>query len=50
MFKGGLACVLPEATAAVVAIRTFLSFSLEVELEGVWPWARKRAASTSQDG
>jgi hypothetical protein len=23
-----------------VAIRTFLSFSLEVELEGRWPWSR----------
>lgn len=25
--------------AGVVAIRTFLSFSLQVELEGAWPWA-----------
>ena len=24
--------------AAIVAVRTFLSFSLEVELEGRWPW------------
>ncbi len=24
--------------AIIVAIRTFLSFSLEVELEGRWPW------------
>lgn len=24
--------------AGIVAIRTFLSFSLEVELEGRWPW------------
>ncbi|HSD24869.1 MAG TPA: DUF1622 domain-containing protein [Solirubrobacterales bacterium] len=24
----------------IVLIRTFLSFSLEVELEGRWPWAR----------
>ena len=32
--------------AAIVAIRTFLSFALEVELEGRWPWDRKpRAAS-----
>jgi hypothetical protein len=23
-----------------VAIRTFLSFSLEVEIDGRWPWAR----------
>lgn len=27
--------------AGIVAIRTFLSFSLEVEIEGRWPWARR---------
>jgi uncharacterized membrane protein len=26
--------------AAIVAIRTFLSFSLETEIEGRWPWRR----------
>ena len=26
----------------IVLIRTFLSFSLEVELEGRWPWQRGR--------
>ena len=26
--------------AIIVGIRTFLSFSLEVELEGRWPWQR----------
>lgn len=26
--------------AGVVLIRTFLSFSLEVEIEGKWPWRR----------
>ncbi len=26
--------------AAIVAIRTFLSFSLETEIEGCWPWQR----------
>jgi uncharacterized membrane protein len=26
----------------IVAIRTFLSFSLEVEIEGRWPWARSQ--------
>ncbi|GAB2771527.1 DUF1622 domain-containing protein [Salinimicrobium soli] len=26
----------------IVLIRTFLSFSLEVELEGQWPWQKKR--------
>jgi uncharacterized membrane protein len=30
--------------ALIVAVRTFLSFSLEVELEGSWPWQRRRAA------
>ena len=28
--------------AIVVLIRTFLSFSLETEIEGCWPWQRKR--------
>jgi len=26
--------------AAVVAVRTFLSFALEVEIEGTWPWKK----------
>jgi hypothetical protein len=25
----------------VVVVRTFLSFSLEAELEGQWPWHRR---------
>ena len=32
----------------VVLVRTFLSFSLEIELEGVVPW-RRRAAERSAD-
>ncbi len=28
----------------IILIRTFLSFSLEVEMDGVWPWARWRKA------
>ena len=28
--------------AGIVLIRTFLSFSLEVEIEGRWPWQKKR--------
>jgi uncharacterized membrane protein len=28
--------------AGIVLIRTFLSFSLEVEIEGRWPWDRSR--------
>ena len=27
--------------AAVVVLRTFLSFSLETEIEGCWPWQRR---------
>ena len=27
--------------AAIVAIRTFLSFSLELEITGSWPWQRR---------
>jgi uncharacterized membrane protein len=27
--------------AGIVAIRTFLSFSLELEIEGRWPWQRR---------
>jgi len=35
--------------AGIVAIRTFLSFSLETEIEGCWPWRRaeKDAGSAS---
>jgi len=29
----------------IVLIRTFLSFSLEVEIEGRWPWDRHKAES-----
>jgi uncharacterized membrane protein len=31
----------------IVLIRTFLSFSLEVEIDGTWPWRR---ATASQGG
>ena len=31
----------------IVLVRTFLSFSLEIELEGVVPW-RRRAVRTSE--
>lgn len=30
--------------AALVAVRTFLSFTLELEIEGRWPWQRRRGA------
>ncbi len=36
--------------ALIVLIRTFLSFALEVELEGRWPWQRgSRARAPSAD-
>ena len=31
----------------IVIIRIVLSFSLEVEIDGVWPWARGRSAASS---
>ena len=34
--------------AGIVAIRTFLSFSLETEIEGCWPW--ERAATRGDRG
>lgn len=34
--------------AVIVLIRTFLSFSLEVELEGRWPWSMR--SDTKRDG
>jgi uncharacterized membrane protein len=33
--------------AILVAVRTFLSFTLEVELEGRWPWQSRRTPSDS---
>ena len=34
-----------EILGALVIVRTFLSWSLEVELEGHWPWQTPRAAT-----
>ena len=34
--------------AGIVLIRTFLSFSLETEIEGCWPW--QRAAKEAREG
>jgi uncharacterized membrane protein len=31
---------------SIVVIRIILSFSLEVEIDGVWPWARRRAGGS----
>lgn len=33
--------------AALVGIRTFLSWSLEVEIEGEWPWQKKANSRAS---
>lgn len=30
----------------IILIRTFLSFSLEVEIDGVWPWSRWRTPAS----
>lgn len=34
--------------ALIVLIRTFLSFALEVELEGRWPWQRNPEGATGR--
>jgi len=34
----------------IVLIRTFLSFSLEVEIDGRWPWRRAEMASAASSG
>ena len=36
--------------AVIVAIRTFLSFALELEVSGRWPWQRAQAAEGHADG
>ena len=36
--------------AGIVLIRTFLSFSLEVEIEGKWPWQRAQARQPGHPG
>jgi len=35
--------------AGIVVIRTFLSFSLETEIEGCWPWRRARKDARRQE-
>jgi uncharacterized membrane protein len=34
--------------SVIVLIRTFLSFSLEVEISGRWPWQKRVAAPTQR--
>ena len=34
--------------AVIVLVRTFLSFSLEVELEGHWPWQQRQVPGRQQ--
>lgn len=34
--------------AGLVVVRTFLSFALDVELEGRWPWQRKPGHNESE--
>ena len=35
--------------ALIIVIRTFLSFSLQIEIEGRWPWRRHAAAADNTD-
>ncbi|PND59011.1 hypothetical protein CRM90_06190 [Mycobacterium sp. ENV421] len=35
--------------AGIVLIRTFLSFSLELEITGYWPWQKNRQPQTAPD-
>jgi uncharacterized membrane protein len=35
--------------AVIVVIRTFLSFSLELEITGRWPWQKKPEPAAQQD-
>lgn len=35
--------------AGIVLIRTFLSFSLEVEIDGRWPWQKGRSLGDGQE-
>ena len=37
------------ALALIVLIRTFLSFSLEVEIKGHWPWQESRLRNRAPD-
>jgi uncharacterized membrane protein len=34
----------------IVVIRIVLSFSLEVEMDGTWPWSRWRLAGAAKEG
>jgi hypothetical protein len=36
--------------AAIVLVRTFLSFSLELEISGRWPWQQPATSAGSEDG
>jgi hypothetical protein len=34
--------------AGIVLIRTFLSFSLQLEMTGAWPWQQRSVAKTDK--
>jgi len=36
--------------AGIVLIRTFLSFSLQLEMTGAWPWQQRSAAADKSHG
>ena len=41
---------LPSVLGLIVLIRIVLSFSLEVEIDGTWPWSRWRLGRTTAPG
>jgi uncharacterized membrane protein len=50
----GMVAIVPSfdrlgVLAVIIVIRTFLSFSLQIEIEGRWPWQRHAAARKDSD-
>jgi hypothetical protein len=42
-------CFGTSSRSGIVVIRTFLSISLEVEINGHWPWETTRLAQASEE-
>ena len=50
----GMVAIVPSfdrlgVLALIIVIRTFLSFSLQIEIEGRWPWRRHAAVADGGD-
>lgn len=41
----GVIVIIGGAALVIVLIRTFLSFTLEVELDGRWPWQESKSTA-----